>query len=69
MACHCERCPECNGSGTVWYSFGGEYLGSHRLDDLDQMEPCEDCRGSGIAKVCWECAEEMQKLYEDEDED
>lgn len=62
MACECVRCPECKGSGTVWYAFpgpdlGGEYLGDHRCDDLDEMDVCEECGGSGVSEICYECQE------------
>ena len=58
--CTCTKCPECNGSGYVWFSFGGKYLGSHRSDDLDEMEPCDMCR-NGIIEVCEFCAEEEER--------
>lgn len=60
MACQCTRCPECSGSGTVWFAFGGKYLGKHRSDDLDEMGPCEECGGSGVTEVCWECSEAIR---------
>lgn len=60
MACECVSCPECQGSGTVWYAFpgpdmGGEYLGNNRCDDLDHLDTCPECDGSGIVEVCYEC--------------
>jgi len=35
----------------------GTYLGSRRCDDLDEMETCEECRGTGIDIVCDHCQE------------
>lgn len=56
QACTCTTCSECRGSGNVWFSFGGRhYLGHRRSDDLDEMETCDHCRGSGIAEVCDRC--------------
>ncbi len=46
----------------MWFSFGsalyggGKYLGSGRSDDLDEMEACEYCRGSGLSEECENCA-------------
>ena len=62
MACECVSCGACGGSGNVWYAFpgpdlGGEYLGNHRCDDLDEMDTCEECGGSGITETCYECQE------------
>lgn len=59
--CACVVCAECNGSGNVWYSFDGEYLGKYRCDDLGQIDDCPWCDGSGIEYVCDECAmDEME---------
>lgn len=55
MACTCEPCPECKGTGYVWYSIDGKYLGSSHWDDLDDCEPCELCEGEGLDVVCDEC--------------
>lgn len=54
--CTCVVCPECGGTGNVWWSFSGKYLGRFRLDDLDVLEPCEECGGSGIIEMCDYCA-------------
>ena len=64
MACKCVSCPECGGSGTVWRSFSGKYMGHHRCDDLDQMEGCDVCGGSGISEECDEC---LDAWYDDDD--
>jgi hypothetical protein len=62
MACSCVRCSECSGTGNVWFAFGGkEYLGRNRADDLDEMETCEHCGGSGLEDdICDECAANEQ---------
>jgi len=60
MKCTCITCPECNGTGIVWFAFDGEYLGSSRCDDMDDFEICMECQGSGIAEMCKQCqADEM----------
>lgn len=66
MACTCTSCPACQGTGDVWYSFGGEYLGNRRCDDLDELEPCDECGGSGVDEYCDEClmAEEEERTEE-----
>jgi len=55
MTCKCVICGECMGNGRVWRSFSGKYLGNNRCDDLDDMESCPDCDGSGITEICDEC--------------
>lgn len=61
--CRCVTCAECRGSGHVWFTFGGrEYLGAGRSDDLDEMEGCDECQGSGISLMCDSC----QYAYEEE---
>lgn len=57
MTCSCIPCGECGGSGNVWLSFTGKYLGNHRCDDLDELETCAECHGSGIDEMCDECRE------------
>lgn len=53
--CTCKSCPECHGTGNVFWSFGGRYLGNHRCDDLDRVEKCTECDGGGIIEVCDFC--------------
>ena len=60
--CYCVACPDCNGSGSIWVDFNGRYLGNSRCDDLDQLEACEVCRGSGVSEVCENCAEFVEEL-------
>lgn len=71
MACECIECPECGGTGNVWVSFSGKYLGNRRCDDLDEMESCPQCGGSGIDYMCEECAyaqeEEERRMMEEEE--
>ena len=57
MPCQCVRCIDCGGSGVVWYSFAGEYLGNTRCDDLDDYDMCPECGGSRISELCDECRE------------
>ncbi len=60
MSCTCIKCPECNGTGYVWYSSSGDFLGSRRSDDLDEMESCPECGGDGLQSLCEECHEAME---------
>jgi hypothetical protein len=70
-SCTCVTCGECKGSGTVWFSFGssqyggGQYLGNHRGDDLDEMTTCEECGGSGLSEVCELCQEAADLHYDE----
>ena len=63
MACECVRCGSCGGTGTIWLDMNGRYLGNHRCGDLDEMDTCEDCGGSGVSETCYEC----QDSYEDDE--
>lgn len=63
--CTCTPCQECEGTGRVWFSFSGEYLRKRRMDDMDEMETCEECNGTGIEDVCDHCREiEMEQEHE-----
>lgn len=62
--CTCSSCPSCNGTGNVWFSFTGEYLGRSRCDDLDTMETCEDCNGTGVFDTCDRCRDLEEALNE-----
>jgi hypothetical protein len=64
--CKCVRCPECKGAGHIWYAFDGEYLGSARCDDLDEMGPCDTCQGSGVTETCDSCRDEYQEQMDRE---
>jgi len=61
--CTCTRCGACGGSGNVWFAFDGTYPGNSRCDDLDDLETCDECRGSGISAECDYCA--FQREIED----
>lgn len=52
--CTCVRCSACDGTGSYWVDIGGRYIGSHRSDDLSEMEYCEEC-SDGIVEVCDRC--------------
>lgn len=61
--CTCASCGSCGGTGNVWFTFDGKYLGNHRCDDLDELQRCDDCEGSGLSDVCELCA------YQEEDDE
>lgn len=66
MACECVKCGTCGGSGNVWFAFpgpdrAGEFLGNRRCDDLDEMDTCPDCGGSGITEACHECQSQLEE--------
>lgn len=66
MACECVSCPECGGSGSVWFSFSGKYIGRNRHDDLDELETCHKCDGSGLSELCDECRDAIEREKERE---
>ncbi len=53
--CKCVICPECGGSGDVWESITGEYIGWAHIDDLDHLITCPMCDGEGILEYCSAC--------------
>lgn len=53
--CKCVSCSACGGTGSIWVDFRGRYLGNYRSDDLDEMDICDECGGSGTAEVCDHC--------------
>jgi len=54
----------------VFYiSISGKYVGAHSLDDLDSMETCEECMGSGFETICDECRDtDYEKEFWGDDE-
>jgi DnaJ-class molecular chaperone len=66
MTCACIQCDECHGTGTVWISFSGKYLGSNRCDDLDSLETCDECGGRGLSEICAECQEKEDAADQEE---
>lgn len=52
--CRCVTCWDCKGSGSYWVDWRGHYVGN-RGDDLDEMEYCDSCGGSGITETCDRC--------------
>lgn len=63
--CKCVACGECNGSGRVFYSFSGKYRGAFSCDDLDQMEICDDCGGTGLSEMCDDCRDKLEEFYDE----
>jgi len=57
VPCECVMCSACGGSGHIWLDFKGRYLGQHRSDDLDEMESCESCQGTGVTEMCGYCSD------------
>lgn len=66
--CTCVRCSECGGTGDVWYTSAGEYLGNCRSDDLDELDfgGCPECDGLGIVEQCYNCASAEYDNFTDE---
>ena len=65
MSCKCVLCGECGGSGHVWVSFSGKYKGKNHSDDMDSMERCEDCGGSGLSEICDDCQAAYEAIMDD----
>ena len=61
MTCMCVPCSECDGSGSVWFTFYGKYLGRSRCDDMDELQTCDECGGSGLVDMCDECREREEE--------
>jgi len=36
-------------------------MGKYRCDDLDSMDVCPECGGSGLAEMCDECREALDE--------
>ena len=68
MGCKCVTCGECGGTGNIWISFSGEYLGNNRCDDLDELDTCPECGGDGLSEMCDECRERIEEEREREEE-
>jgi hypothetical protein len=52
--CRCIRCDMCAGQGNCRVDFDGRPTDG--LDDLYNLETCEDCGGSGITDTCDRCS-------------
>ena len=65
--CKCVSCSSCGGTGSVWFTFDGKYLGNHRSDDLDELERCEECH-AGIVELCARCETLAELEQETNDE-
>jgi hypothetical protein len=66
MPCQCAKCLVCKGSGVVWFAVGGRYLGPNRCDDLDEMDGCDECQGSGITETCDSCRADYEEQMDRE---
>ncbi len=55
MACTCTHCAACDGTGHYFVDMRGQFSSIHRIDDMHQMETCEECGGDGIERTCYEC--------------
>ncbi len=64
LNCKCIICAECDGTGNIWISFSGEYLGNHRCDDQDEIEECPECDGNGISDMCDDCRDALIEQQE-----
>lgn len=53
--CRCVSCHDCDGKGNYAVNMRGQYIGPSRTDDLDDIEMCESCGGSGIIETCDRC--------------
>jgi ssDNA-binding Zn-finger/Zn-ribbon topoisomerase 1 len=65
MKCECVFCPECNGTGNVWFNYHGKYLGKRRFDDMDELETCPNCNGKGIIQYCNHFINDYEKTEEE----
>jgi hypothetical protein len=58
--CGCVKCAICDGSGFMWRCLNGDLV-KHRIDDMGDLETCQQCRGSGMSEIC---EEHDESLYE-----
>lgn len=65
--CHCLRCDACNGSGHIWVDERGRALSGPR-DDLDDLETCDNCRGTGFVEECDACADYRERREAEDDD-
>jgi hypothetical protein len=52
-SCYCVRCNICGGQGNYRVDLHGRPTDG--MDDMDSLEPCEECGGSGIVETCDRC--------------
>jgi len=45
----------------VWFAFDGQYLGGSRCDDMDDLQICQECEGSGIIEMCDYCQDHLEQ--------
>lgn len=61
--CQCVLCGDCRGTGNAWETIRGQYLGSHRMDDTDDLISCPSCEGSGVSEVCDYCLDGEEEVF------
>jgi len=54
--CTCIYCDFCDGKGHYWIDFRTKLPKVHN-DDLDEMEYCDECGGSGVVEICEYCTD------------
>ncbi len=62
--CHCVTCSMCHGRGSYYIDLRGHVAAFN--DGLCELEPCEECGGTGITRECDTCREAWEQ---DQDED
>lgn len=66
--CSCVTCGTCKGHGSICVEMvTGRYIGPTPVDDLYDLERCDECEG-GIVEVCQRCSaiEELDRLEDEE---
>ena len=64
--CGCVRCQFCDGTGFLCVDWVTGDISAHPVDDLYDLETCEECGGLGHFP-CADCREKMEEM-EDDDE-
>lgn len=70
MTCKCKPCTYCKGTGDIWVDpFTGKVVtGIH--DDMDELNTCEQCHGTGVGDMCDDCeAEYQEEIYKQSEQD
>jgi hypothetical protein len=68
LPCKCVACDWCHGNGTIRVNYDplGRLIPDSGIDDLSELETCDQCHG-GIVEVCERCMEieEIEHLLEE----